>query len=116
MKNKEKKIRYRDVQDVLELIGGRWRGAILATLCDSPKRFSEIKTDLVSVTSRVLTKELRYLEDNLMVKKEVNTVAGNSVVYSLTEHGKSIEILIIQIHEWAVAHRSLILGKLSRQD
>jgi DNA-binding HxlR family transcriptional regulator len=113
MKNKEKKLRHRDVQDVLELIGGRWRGAILATLCDCPKRFSELKTDLVSVTSRVLTKELRYLEDNLMIKKELNTVAENSVVYSLTEHGKSIEVLIIQIHEWAMAHRSLIIGRLS---
>ena len=41
MKNKEKHFHNRDVQDVIEIIGGRWRGAILASLCDKEKRFNE---------------------------------------------------------------------------
>ena len=39
MKNKQKQIQLRDVQDVIDMIGGRWRGAILASLCDKEKRF-----------------------------------------------------------------------------
>ncbi|MBK7638905.1 MAG: helix-turn-helix transcriptional regulator [Bacteroidetes bacterium] len=46
MMNKQKHIQNRDVQDVIELIGGRWRGAILASLCDKEKRFNELKRDL----------------------------------------------------------------------
>jgi DNA-binding HxlR family transcriptional regulator len=42
MKNKQKYIQNRDLQDVIELIGGRWRGAILASLCDKEKRFNEL--------------------------------------------------------------------------
>lgn len=111
MKSKEKKIRYRDVQDVLELIGGRWRGGILATLCEGPRRFSELKAELKTITPRILIKELRYLEMNKMVFISKSTVTGNSVVYALTEHGHSIEAVIIEIHTWAVIHRKEILGK-----
>lgn len=102
MKSKEKRIRSRDVDDVLELIGGRWRGAILATLCEEPKRFSELKAELKTVTPSVLIKELRYLEMNKMIYNSKSTVAGNSVVYSLTEHGhvlnRSLKFIIGQLY------------------
>ena len=68
MRNKEKQSHLRDVQDVIDIIGGRWRGAILASLCDKEKRFNELKRDLGSITPKTLTKELKYLElrlDNL---------------------------------------------------
>lgn len=110
MKSKEKKIRSRDVHDVLELIGGTWRGAILATLCEGSLRFSELKLELKTITPRVLIKELRYLEMNKMVYNSKSTVAGNSVVYSLTEHGHSIEPIIAEIHKWAIIHRKEVLG------
>ena len=94
LKNQTIKIQLRDIQDVLELIGGRWRAAILASLCDSPKRFSEIKEDLGYITPRILIKELRYLELNRMIIREKSTHAANSVLYSNSEHGKTIEPLI----------------------
>jgi DNA-binding HxlR family transcriptional regulator len=109
MKNKEKKTRNRDVQDVIELIGGRWRGAILASLCDKPKRFNELKRDLGNITPRVLTKELKYLEMNQLVNKEANSLAAASVLYFLTEHGKSIEPVIEKISAWAQKHRRLVM-------
>ncbi len=110
MKNEEKKIRLRDVQDVLELIGGRWRGTILASLCDKPKRFSEIKLDLETITPKILIKELRYLEMNKMIIVEKSTIAENSVVYSLSKHGESVEPLIREIHKWAIKHRKEIIN------
>lgn len=106
---KEKEIRLRDVSDVLELIGGRWRGSILASLCECPKRFSELKSELKTITPRILIKELRYLEMNKMIYSEKSTISGNSVVYAHTEHGKSIEPLIFKIHEWAKKHREKVL-------
>jgi len=54
MKNKQKYIQNRDVQDVIDIIGGRWRGAILASLCDKEKRFNELKRDLGSITPTTL--------------------------------------------------------------
>ncbi len=109
MKNKLKGIQLRDVQDVIDIIGGRWRGAILASLCDKEKRFNELKRDLGSVTPRTLTKELKYLEMNKLVSREVDTSNAVSVTYCLTKHGKSLEPLIESIVTWGQKHRKIIL-------
>jgi DNA-binding HxlR family transcriptional regulator len=112
MKKLPIEIKLRDVQDVLELIGGRWRGRIIASLCQGPKRFSELKKDNAKITPRILIKELRYLEMNLMVKVEKGTLSENSVVYSLTEHGKSFEPVSLEIQIWANKHRTKILKRM----
>ena len=109
MKNKHKQIQVRDVQDVIDIIGGRWRGSILASLCDKEKRFNELKRDLGSITPRTLTKELKYLEMNKLVFREAEAINAISVVYSLTEHGKSLEPLIGEILIWGQKHREIVL-------
>ena len=110
MRNKQKQIQLRDVQDVLDIIGGRWRGAILASLCDKEKRFNELKRDLGSITPRILTKELKYLEMSKLVSREVETSSAVSVLYSLTDHGKSLQPLIGQIVAWGQKHRKIVLS------
>jgi DNA-binding HxlR family transcriptional regulator len=110
MKNKQKQIQLRDVQDVIDIVGGRWRGAILASLCDKEKRFNELKRDLGSITPRTLTKELKYLELNKLLVREVDAENSISVLYSLTKHGKSLEPLIGQIVAWGQKHRKVVLG------
>jgi DNA-binding HxlR family transcriptional regulator len=110
MKNKGKKIQLRDVQDVIDIIGGRWRGAILASLCDKERRFNELKRDLGDITPRTLSKELKFLEMNKVVKRETYNTDSVAVVYNLTEHGKSLEPLIGAIVDWGQKHRKVILG------
>ncbi len=110
MKNKEKQIQLRDVQDVIDIIGGRWRGAILASLCDKEKRFNELKRDLGAITPRTLTKEVKYLEMNKLLIREVETESAVSVVYRLTKHGESLQPLIAQIVLWGQKHRKVVLG------
>ena len=110
MKNKQKQVQLRDVQDVIDIIGGRWRGAILASLCDKEKRFNELKRDLGTITPRTLTKELKYLELNKLVSREVESENSISVAYRLTKHGKSLEPLIGQIVLWGQKHRKIILN------
>ena len=110
MQNKNKQGQLRDVRDVLVVIGGRWKGAILASLCDGEKRFTELKNDLVEITPRTLTKELRYLEQNHLVrrlKSEGNAVA---VIYQLTEHGHSLEPVIGTLVQWGKKHRKQVLN------
>jgi DNA-binding HxlR family transcriptional regulator len=109
MKNKQKQVRLRDVQDVIDVIGGRWRGAILASLCDKGKRFNELKRDLGGITPRTLTKELKYLETNKLVKRSADSQNTTAVLYSLTEHGESLEPLIGAIVAWGQKHRKEVL-------
>ncbi len=110
MKNKQKQVQLRDVQDVLDIIGGRWRGAILASLCDKEKRFNELRRDLGSITPRTLTKELKYLEMNKLVDRKVGESGAAAVVYSLTGHGHSLNPLIGQIVAWGQKHRKIVLS------
>jgi len=99
------------VADVLDIIGGRWRGPILAKLCDSPRRFNELKTELKRITSSTLTKELRYLEEIKIIERNVISTSPVAVEYRLSEHGKSISGLIRHIIEWALKHREIIFQK-----
>jgi DNA-binding HxlR family transcriptional regulator len=110
MKNKHKQVQLRDVQDVIDIIGGRWRGAILASLCDKEKRFNELKRDLGSIIPRTLTKELKYLELNKLILREADTTSAVSILYSLTKHGKTLEPLIGAIVTWGQKHRKIVLG------
>ncbi|HNE50019.1 MAG TPA: helix-turn-helix domain-containing protein [Chitinophagales bacterium] len=111
MKNKQKQIQLRDVQDVIDIIGGRWRGAILASLCDKAKRFNELKRDLGHITPRTLTKELRFLETHQLIHREVDTTEAISISYRLSKHGTSLEPLIQHIVLWGQKHRKIILSK-----
>lgn len=99
------------VGDVLDIVGGKWRGQILAHLCDNPKRFNELKTVLSKITSSTLTKELRYLEDIKIVKRKIIQDTPIIVEYRLTEHGKSIKDLIKHIVEWGLKHREIVFKK-----
>jgi len=112
MKDIEKNLIHRDVQDALELIGGRWKGAIMASLCGSPKRFLELKTDLKPITARILIKELRYLEQNKLIIVERSSMATNAVLYSHSEHGSSFAPVIAQLRDWAIEHRQIMLESL----
>lgn len=109
MKNKEKQRGLIDLQDVIYIIGGRWRGAILASLCDKPKRFNELKRDIGKITARSLTKELKILEQNKLLIKTENK-DKNFAIYELTEHGMSLQPLIFNIIEWAQKHRKINLS------
>ncbi len=99
------------VADVLDIIGGRWRGPILARLCDQPLRFNELKASLKRITSSTLTKELRYLEQIKIVERKVISTNPVLVEYRLTKHGSSIKELIQSVITWGLKHREVALGK-----
>lgn len=109
VKNKQQGIKV--VADVLDIVGGKWRGQILAHLCDNPKRFNELKTVLTKITSSTLTKELRYLEDIKIIERKIIQETPIIVEYRLTAHGKSIKDLIKTIIEWGLKHREIVLKK-----
>ena len=111
MEIKTKQQGIKVVADVLDIVGGKWRGQILAHLCDDPKRFNELKTVLNRITSSTLTKELRYLEDIKMVERKIIQDTPIVIEYRLTEHGMSIKDLIVTIIEWGLKHRETVFGK-----
>lgn len=107
MRNQTKQTQLRHVGDVLDVLGGRWRGAVLASLCGADKRFNELRRDLPPITSRTLSRELSYLQECKLVRV---TRTSAEATYSLTPHGRSLEPLIGQIVAWGQRHRRVVLA------
>ena len=88
------------VETALGLIGGKWKGVILYHLMDGKKRFGELRKFMPSVTQRMLTKQLRELESDGLIHREVYKVVPPKVEYSLTEKSESLKPIIIALEKW----------------
>jgi DNA-binding HxlR family transcriptional regulator len=96
--------------DALDALRGRWRLPILISLGFGKKRFSQISKDVTGISDKILAKELKELETNQLIKRTVYDTFPPSVDYTITEHGKSSEKLVIELRNWGVLHRKKIIG------
>lgn len=89
------------MEAALNLINGRWKGVILYHLMeDGTTRFNQLQRHLPGCTPRLLSKQLRELEEDGFVHREVYAVVPPKVEYSLTEEGRSIGPILIQLCSW----------------
>jgi len=88
------------VAATLELIGGKYKALILWHLSDGKLRFSELKKAVSGATAKMLTQQLRELEANMLVHREVFPVIPPKVEYSLTEQGKSLLPVLAAMRDW----------------
>jgi len=88
------------VEIALDLISGKWKGLALYHLLSGTKRFNELRKLIPSVTQRMLTKQLRALEENNLVMRTVYPVVPPKVEYKLTELGKTLEPTLNQLKSW----------------
>lgn len=98
------------IKDALEAVEGRWKLLILFSLSESPKRFKQIAREVNGITDKTLSKELKRLEENKLVIREVHNTFPPTVEYSITPHGLSLEKVIDELHFWGLAHRKKVLG------
>jgi len=99
---------YLPIRDTLDLVGGKWKLPITHALAGGPLRFKELQREIGGVTARMLSKELKELEMNELVKREVFATAPVTVEYSLTEYGKSLKPVVLALHKWGAQHRERI--------
>lgn len=99
------------VKDALDVLNGKWKLQIIIALSFGKKRFGEISKEIPKITDRMLSKELRDLEMNKLVKRTVHDSMPVVVEYSLTDYGNSLDKVIDELRKWGVQHRKLILGK-----
>lgn len=92
------------VEATLELIGGKWKGVMLYHLMEGKQRFSELRRTMPSITQRMLTNQLRELEADGLVHREVFPVIPPHVEYSLTPKGRTLSPVIRELKKWGDAH------------
>src|SRR5262245_294319 len=99
------------VKDALNVLNGRWKLPIMVSLLFGAKRFKQISKEINGITDKMLSKELKDLEINELVKRKVYDTFPPTVEYSITEHGKSLENVIAELRNWGLRHRKMIMGK-----
>lgn len=92
------------VEATLELFSGKGKGMILYHLLEGTLRFNELKRRVGFISQRMLTKQLRELEQHGLVHREVYPEVPPKVEYSLTETGRSLEPILLALKAWGREH------------
>jgi DNA-binding HxlR family transcriptional regulator len=102
MKVKQNKISQNScsLMDVLEIIGGKWAMPIIYYLSKGKLRFKELERTVVGINTRMLVKELKNMEANGIVKRDVFATIPPTVEYTLTEKGQKLLPSINSLYNW----------------
>jgi DNA-binding HxlR family transcriptional regulator len=88
------------IESAMEVIGGKWKAIILYYLIDGEKRFTELTDLLETVSSRMLSRQLRELEFHGIISRDAKQEIPPRVEYSLTEYGKTLVPVVQVICAW----------------
>lgn len=88
------------VEATLDLIGGKYKALILWHLAETKLRFSELRKCISRATPKMLTQQLRELEAQQLIHREVFPVVPPKVEYSLTETGRSLMPILVAMRDW----------------
>lgn len=99
------------IQDSMDVLYGKWKISIISSICFyNKRRFSDILNDVVGISNKMLSKELKELETNKLITRTVLDTHPITVQYQLTEHGKSLQTIITNLTDWGIKHRLEIIG------
>ncbi len=96
------------VETTLALIGDKWKVLILRDLLIGTKRFGELKKSIGKVSQKVLTAQLRAMEENGLVNRKVYAEVPPRVEYSLTELGQSLKPILDAMWNWGEGYKALL--------
>lgn len=102
------------IHDAMDVLSGKWKISILSTMCYyNKRRFSDILSDLDGISNKQLSKELKELELNKLIKRTVLDTQPVTVQYNLTDYGWSLQDIIRDLATWGAKHRKVIVGERS---
>ncbi len=94
------------VATTVQLIGNKWKLLIIRNLLSAPQRFTQLKAGIPGISQKVLTDNLRALERDGILLREVYAQIPPKVVYSLTEIGQSLLPIIDRMADWGNFYKS----------
>ena len=106
-----KKILDCPVATTINLIGNKWKLLIIRDLLASTRRFGELRKNLEGISQRVLTQNLRELENDGLIKRKVYVEVPPRVEYSLNELGRSLLPIISTMANWGNNYKKTISNK-----
>ena len=99
------------VRDALDLFSGKWKIPIITALTFYKTcGFKELERIIEGITPKMLSKELKVLEDNLLISRKVENTRPVTVTYSITEYGKTCKSVMSELYRWGVEHRKKVFN------
>ena len=100
-------------ETTIQMLGDRWKVQIIESLMDGTKRFGELKKDLGNITQKVLTSNLRTLEEKGILKRKVYAQIPPRVDYTLTNLGYNLKPVIDSMVAWAMEYRGSLVQEFN---
>ncbi|NRB56419.1 MAG: helix-turn-helix transcriptional regulator [Salinicola sp.] len=98
----------------VDVIGGKWKALILFHLMSETRRFNQLRRLMPEITQRMLTLQLRELEADDIIHREVYREVPPKVEYSLAPLGETLVPLITAMRDWGAAHEEEVLSRRQR--
>jgi DNA-binding HxlR family transcriptional regulator len=97
------------VRDALEVFSGKWKIPIITALSFYETcGFKELERIIEGITPKMLSKELKFLETNLLITRKVEDTRPITVTYSITEYGKGCKSVMSELYRWGTEHRKKV--------
>ena len=98
----------KNILDALYVLNGKWKMALILSLIQSQKRFNEIQKEIAGISPKVLANELKDLELNEFIKRNVYPTTPVSIIYEATEYSQTLKSVIRELSAWGEQHREKI--------
>ncbi|WP_196888729.1 winged helix-turn-helix transcriptional regulator [Aureivirga sp. CE67] len=103
------------LKDCLAVLSGKWKVPIIGTLLFGAKRFKDLENTIQKITPRMLSKELKELEMNNIVKRIVHDTRPILIEYELTESGYALQPILEAMVKWGEDHRKDYLKEVKKE-
>ncbi|MEM7379843.1 MAG: helix-turn-helix domain-containing protein [Bacteroidota bacterium] len=109
MKHKNCDANVKALYDTLYVIGGKWKMPILASILSGNQRFREIERSIPKISTKVLSTNLKALEENLLITRTVYDDIPVRVVYAPTGYARTLDQVIREMVAWGKSHKNEII-------
>ena len=105
----------KNVLDALYVINGKWKLAVILCLVQSSKHFNEIQHEVTGISSKVLAKELKDLELNGFITRNVYPTTPVCIIYEATEYSLTLKNVLKELTAWGKQHREKVKQSMRLQ-
>jgi DNA-binding HxlR family transcriptional regulator len=98
------------IHDVMDILNGKWKISIIASLCYGKLRYSDLLKEVNGISGKMLSRDLKELEMNQLITRTVKSTQPITVEYELTNYGATLRKLIDEMAKWGLEHRRRIMN------
>jgi DNA-binding HxlR family transcriptional regulator len=103
------------IRDALFVLNGKWKLPLIFTLLEKSRRFNEIQQAVQGITPKILSKELKDLEENGFVNRCVYPTTPVTVIYEITAYSNTLKSVLHELNLWGTQHRDMIKKSMRKK-